>query len=333
MGNWNEPGRPLRVTVPEERWLDPWAGTGADAGADAGADGGRPDGLELVVWDLQGPPPVDDAGRPRADVVVAPYMGALPVIHRVAEVEGLRLVQTLTAGYDGLPERLPAGVGLAIATGVHDASTAELAVGLALASLRGLGRAAVDQLTGTWRHETLPSLADRRVLLVGAGSVGAAIAARLAPFEVELTRVGTRARDDVAGHVHGVDELPALLPRHDVVILVTPLTERTQGMVDKEFLAAMPDGALLVNVARGPVVQTSALLAELESGRLHAALDVTDPEPLPPDHPLWRAPNVLISPHVGGDSTAFPRRARALLRDQLGRLAAGEEPKHLVHRG
>lgn len=322
MGNWNPDGRPLRVTVPEQRWLDPWA------------DGGtRPDGLELVVWAMDGPPPPDADGRPRADVVVLPYMGGLGVVHRTAEVEGLRLVQTLTAGYDGIPERLPAGVALAIATGVHDSSTAELAVGLALASLRGLGRAAADQLTGTWRHETLPSLADRRVLLVGVGSVGAAIAARLAPFEVELTRVGSRARDDAAGHVHGVDELPALLPRHDVVILVTPLTESTRGLVDKDFLAAMPDGALLVNVARGPVVQTPALLAELEAGRLHAALDVTDPEPLPPDHPLWRTSNVLISPHVGGDSTAFPKRARALLRDQLGRLAAGQEPRHLVHGG
>jgi phosphoglycerate dehydrogenase-like enzyme len=315
--------RGWRVTVPDDRWSDLWTDR----------PDGQPAGLDLVVWDLVGPVPPDADGRPRADVVVAPYMGALEVIARVAEVEGLRLVQTLTAGYDGMPERIPAGVELAIATGVHDASTAELAVGLTLASLRGLGQAAVDATTGTWRHRTLPSLADRRVLLLGVGSVGAAIADRLAPFEVALTRVGNTARDDAGGHVHGTAELPDLLPEHDVVILVTPLTESTRGLVGKQFLAAMPDGALLVNVARGPVVQTDALLAELTTGRLHAALDVTDPEPLPADHPLWTAPNLLISPHVGGDTTAFPTRARALLRDQLERLADGRPLRNLVRQG
>lgn len=321
------PGGSLRVTVPGQRWLDPWVDLGADATA------ARPAGIDLVVWDLVGPVPLDAVGRPRAEMVVAPYVDAVDVLHRVAEVTDLQLVQTLTAGYDGLVEKLPPGVGLAIASGVHDASTAELAVGLTLAALRGLGAAAVDALTGTWRHQTRSSLADRRVLLVGVGSVGRAVAARLAPFEVTLTRVGRSGRDDEHGRVHGTAELPDLLPVHDVVILVTPLTPSTRGLVDRQFLAAMPDGALLVNVARGPVVVTDALLAELRSGRLHAALDVTDPEPLPPDHPLWRAPNLLVSPHLGGDSTAFPPRARALLRDQLGRLAAGRKVLHLVHQG
>ena len=320
-------GGSLRVTVPDQRWLDPWVDLGA------GATAARPAGIDLVVWDLVGPVPLDGSGRPRAEVVVAPYVDAVEVVHRVAEVADLRLVQTLTAGYDGLVEQLPPGVGLAIATGVHDASTAELAVGLTLAALRGLGAAAVDALTGTWRHQTRSSLADRRVLLVGVGSVGRAVAARLAPFEVTLTRVGRNTRDDEHGRVHGIAELPDLLPVHDVVILVTPLTPSTRGLVGRQFLAAMPDGALLVNVARGPVVVTDALLAELRSGRLRAALDVTDPEPLPPDHPLWQAPNLLVSPHLGGDSTAFPPRARALLRDQLGRLAAGEQVLNLVHQG
>ncbi|MGZ4651107.1 MAG: NAD(P)-dependent oxidoreductase, partial [Kineosporiaceae bacterium] len=135
------------------------------------------------------------------------------------------------------------------------------------------------------------------------------------------------------GHVHAAGELADLLPRHEVVVLAAPLTDATRGMVDARFLAAMPDGALLVNVSRGPVVVTEALLAELASGRLLAALDVTDPEPLPPDHPLWRAPNVLISPHVGGDTTAFPPRARALLRDQLERYAAGRPLRNVVVSG
>jgi phosphoglycerate dehydrogenase-like enzyme len=142
--------------------------------------------------------------------------------------------------------------------------------------------------------------------------------------------VASRARDDEHGRVHASSELPELLPRHDLVILICPLTEATRGLVDAGFLAAMPDGAMLVNVSRGPVVVTDALVAELATGRLRAALDVTDPEPLPPGHPLWTTPNTLISPHVGGDSSAFPPRARALLRAQLTRFAAGEPLSNMV---
>ena len=309
------------MSVPDEMWADPWAGVAGAA---------RPDGVQLVVWDLLGPLPPDDDGRQRADVVVPPYMQADERLSRLGDVEGLQVVQTLTAGYDGIPQWLPPGVTLCTATGVHDASTAELTLGLTIAVLRGLGQAALDATTGTWRHATRPALADRRVLLIGSGSVGTAIAARFAPFEVRLTRVASRARDDDAGHVHGADELPRLLPAHDVVVLACPLTDATRGMVNAAFLAAMPDGGLLVNVARGPVVVTEALVAALESGRLMAALDVTDPEPLPPDHPLWRAPNVLITPHVGGDTTAFPPRALALLRDQLERLVDGRPLRNVV---
>ena len=309
------------MTVPDERWVDPWRDV---------PDQLRPTGVEIAVWDMAGPVPPDGSGRPHADVVVAPYMSAGDWLARLPEVEGLRVLQTLTAGYEGIPERLPAGVALCTAAGVHDDSTAELAVGLAIAVLRGLGQAARDATTGTWRHLTRSSLADRRVLLIGAGSVGSAIAARLAPFQVSITRVASRARDDASGHLHGPDELPALLPRHDVVMLACPLTEATRGLVDAEFLAALPDGALVVNVARGPVVVTDALLAEVGSGRLLAALDVVEPEPLPADHPLWRAANVLITPHVGGDSTAFPPRARALLRDQVQRLIDGSPLRNVV---
>ena len=131
--------------------------------------------------------------------------------------------------------------------------------------------------------------------------------------------------------MHGVDELPTLLPRHDVVVLACPLTEATRGLMGRELLAAMPDGALLVNVARGPVVDTAALLAELRSGRLRAAVDVVDPEPLPPDHPLWGAPNLVLTPHVGGATTAMVPRARRLVHHQLALLLAGETPEHVVH--
>jgi phosphoglycerate dehydrogenase-like enzyme len=301
--------RPV-VTVPDQRWTGLWAG------------GREP--VELSVWDLHSACRVDPV------LVVLPYMDSTPVLHRLPGLASLQVVQTLTAGYEEVLPALPAGVTLANGAGIHDSSTAELAVGLAIAALRGLGEFARAQTTGSWGSGTRTSLADRRVLLIGAGSVGGAIADRLTPFEVVLTRVASRARDDVRGHVHGVDELPALLPHAEVVVLACPLTEATRGLVDAAFLAALPDGALVVNVARGPVVVTEALLAELVAGRLLAALDVTDPEPLPPRHPLWAAPNLLISPHVGGNSTAFPSRGRALLTDQLERFGSGRPLRNVV---
>ena len=298
--------------MPDERWLGLWPA------------GEEP--VDARVWDMTG----DAPGAP--SFVVLPYMHAGKVVHRLGGVPSLRVVQTLTAGYENVLPHVPDGVILASGAGIHDASTAELAVGLAIAALRGLGDFARAMPSGQWLSGTRPALADRRVLLIGVGGIGGAIARRLEPFEVEVTRVGTRARDDAHGHVHATDELPELLPRHEVVVLAMPLTDRTRRLVDAEFLAALPDGALVVNVSRGPVVVTDALLAELSSGRLRAALDVTDPEPLPPDHPLWEAPNVLISPHVGGDTTAFPPRARALLKDQLERYAAGRPLRNLIAR-
>ena len=281
------------------------------------------EGFQTAVWDVDSPPAgvARDLGRVRA--VVLPYMSVHGALDRLAELPGLALVQTLTTGYDGLPEQVPAHVSLATAAGIHDASTAELAVGLVLASLRGIDDAVRDAEQGRWRHRTRLSLADRRVLVVGVGGVGTAVVDRLAPFEVEITRVASSARTDERGQVHGTDELGSLLPQAEVVILVTPLTPATRGFVDAAFLAAMPDGALLVNVGRGPVVDTAALLAELRRGRLRAALDVVDPEPLPEGHPLWGAPGLLLVPHVGGDTSAMRPRALALLRDQLARLRSG----------
>jgi phosphoglycerate dehydrogenase-like enzyme len=303
-------GPRLVVTVPHDRWRHLWP------------DGDAP--VDVRGWDLAGEPPAGTV------LVVLPYLDGRDLLPRLAAVPGLRVVQALTAGVDDVLPHLPDGVLLCNAAGVHDASTAELAVGLAIAALRGLGEFARAQPVGRWLAGTRPALADRRVLLVGAGGVATAIARRLEPFEVAVTRVGTRAREDALGPVQAAAELPDLLPRHDVVVLAVPLTPATRGLVDAGFLAAMPDGALLVNVARGPVVVTEALVAELAAGRLGAALDVTDPEPLPPGHPLWTTPNTLISPHVGGDTSAFPPRARALLREQFRRLAAGEELLNVV---
>ena len=162
-----------------------------------------------------------------------------------------------------------------------------------------------------------------RVAINGYGRIGRAIAARLTPFEVSLTAVASRARvgDHLVPHVHGMAELPRLLPHADVVVLVVPLLPTTRGLVDADFLAAMPAGSLLVNVARGPVVDTEALLAATRTGRLFAALDVTDP---------FGAAGVLVSPHVGGATRAFFPRAAALIRSQLQRYAVGQMPLHIV---
>lgn len=182
-----------------------------------------------------------------------------------------------------------------------------------------------------WRAGFYGALADKSVLIVGYGAIGSAVEDRLVPFECgPVDRVARSARTAPRGPVHALADLPELLPRADVVILTMPLTESTRGLAGAEFLSRMKDGALLVNVARGPVVDTKSLLAEVDSGRLRAALDVTDPEPLPAGHPLWHAPNVLITPHVGGSSSAFEPRAKRMVARQLTRFAAGESVEHTV---
>jgi phosphoglycerate dehydrogenase-like enzyme len=282
------------------------------------------EGVEVEVWD-GGPLPPEDrlAG---VTVHVLPYTFDPASFAAVAHLPALEVLQTLTAGYEHVLPHLPRGVVLCNAKGVHDDSTAEMAVALVLAAQRGLADFVRAQSEHRWAPAAYPSLADRRVLVVGHGGVGRAVLSRLEPFGCR-TRVAARtARDGVAG----IDELPALLPDAEVVVLAVPLTDQTRHLVDAGFLAAMPDGALLVNVSRGPVVDTAALLAELRARRLRAALDVTDPEPLPADHPLWDAPGLLVSPHVGGNSSAFWPRARRLVSDQLDRLAAGQPPAHQV---
>jgi phosphoglycerate dehydrogenase-like enzyme len=234
-------------------------------------------------------------------------------------MSSLKVVQTMTAGVEHVRPHVPDGVLLCNGRGIHDASTAELAMTLMLASLRGVPGFVRAQDAGVWMPGTRPALADSTVLIVGYGAIGEALERRLAGFEVEVVRVARSARDGV----HGYDELAGLLPGADVVVLVVPLTDLTRGLVDETFLGRMKDGALLVNVARGAVVDTDALVAALRSGRICAAVDVTDPEPLPADHPLWGAPNLLVTPHVGGASTAMEPRAYQLVREQLARFAAG----------
>jgi len=280
--------------------------------------GDPPEGLRYEVVDPTREVP-DSVGDVR--FYVPPYLVGPKVSEVLARMSSLEVVQTLTAGVDNVRAQVPDGVTLCNGRGIHDTSTAELALTLILASLRGIPDWVRAQDRHEWQPGWRPALADKRVLLVGYGAIGEAIERRLLPFEVEVTRVARSARDGV----HAITELPQLLPDADVVVLVVPLTDETRGLVDADFLAAMPDGALLVNVSRGLVVDNQPLVAELTAGRLRAAVDVVDPEPVPADHPFWDAPGLLISPHVGGASSAMWPRAHRLVRDQLHRYAAGDE--------
>ena len=283
--------------------------------------------VTILEWDLSGEPP-----QPHIDILVPPYMGGPQVLRGLEAVE-TGLVQSQSIGYDGVAEFLPAGRVFANAAGVHETSTAELALALILASQRELPRLLQNQREGRWETRPTASLADRRVLIVGYGGVGKAIEDRLLPFETTVTRVASRERTDPRGHVHGIDELPSLLPEHDIVIVGVPLSDATRHLINDAFLEAMPDGALLVNVARGPVADTEALVRHTASGRIRAALDVTDPEPLPQDHPLWGSPGVIISPHVGGASSAMRPRMGKLLQRQIELMLAGEPPVNVVLNG
>jgi phosphoglycerate dehydrogenase-like enzyme len=288
--------------------------------------GESPRGVSLLVWDM-----ADDAPVDHIDIVVPPYMSSPNLLSRLASVS-TRLVQSQSVGYDGVREALPPGHLFANAASVHETSTAELALALILASQRGIPdfvrRAGHDQ----WRPEWRPSLADRTVLLVGTGGLGTAIEARLLPFETTVLRVARSPRSDERGAVHAVTELPALLPRADVVVVAVPLTGATTRLIDDDFLRRVRDGGLVVNVSRGAVADTAALVAHAASGRLRLALDVTDPEPLPEGHPLWNLPNVLISPHVGGMSSAMLPRMGRLLRRQIDLMVRGEDPLNVVLR-
>lgn len=311
----------LTVTLPDDDLLARLADLAA----------AHPHDLRLVRWDMTGP--LDPEVAADVDLVVIPhYFVRTEGWALLRDLPRLRYVQLPSAGYEHARPHLPPGITLLNGRGVHDAGTAELAVALTLAVQRGLPGAVRAMDAGRWHNPFGPSLADRRVLVVGQGSVGRAIVARFRPFEVEIVRVASTARDDADGHVHGVDELGDLLPDADVVVLAIPLSRTSYHLVDAAALARMKDGALLVNVARGKVVDTDALLAELTAGRLRAALDVTDPEPLPADHPLWRAPNVLVTAHQGGNTDATHPRIAQLVRRQLTALLAGQEPVNEVAR-
>lgn len=309
--------QPLIVGLPTQKLID--------------AVGALP-GVEFVLWNFDSPAPV-----PHFDLVVTPDPKG-PNVLNLLEGVSVGLVQGQWIGYEGVTKYLPTGMPYANAATVHEGPTAELCLGLILTLQRGIA----DFVRASERHEWAPkwysSLADRRVLIIGYGGLGQAIEEKLLPFEVEITRVASTARvqEGPSGRpvqVHGLNDVPTLLPHAEIVILAVPLSKSTYHLVDEAFLAAMVDDAMLVNMARGRVVDTDALVAETVSGRLRAALDVTEPEPLPVEHPLWALPNVVISPHLGGSSSAmFPRISR-LIRHQIERMLAGEPALNLVIEG
>lgn len=301
----------------------------------AAALGDVGDGARVIVWDpAAGPAPAEER-EALTMVCLAHSTGGAKVYGHIAQCPKVQLIQIPSAGYEHAIPFVPAGMRLANARGVHDSRTAEMALTLALASQRRLPQFMHAQGRTTWQADHYaPSLADRRCLVVGYGSIGSALGARLRACEAEVIGVARSARTAPDGTpVHAMSDLAELLPQAEVVFLVTPLTAQTEGMVNADFLAALPDDALVVNVGRGKLVDTDALLAEVTSGRLRAALDVTDPEPLPDGHPLWSAPGVIVTPHVAGFALLTDRRYTALVHQQVQALRTRSAAQNVVFEG
>jgi len=284
----------------------------------------RADPLPAVtVIDWPPAPSVEPAEVERVHLWVAPYPppDVATWSNAISAMPRLTAVQLLSAGVDPWATMMPDGVLLCSGRGIHGVSTAELALALMLALLRDVPLFLKQQEQQHWRHASTDGLAGKQVLIIGAGEIGKTLASAVQVFGATATLVGRTARPGV----RAMQDLDALVPEHDIVVVAVPHTPETRNLVDQRFLAAMPDGAILVNVARGQIVVTDDLVAELRSGRLRAALDVVDTEPLPSGHPLWTLPGVVITPHVGGGARGWQARARHLVRDQIGRLLA-EEP-------
>jgi phosphoglycerate dehydrogenase-like enzyme len=303
--------------------------------------GPLPEGVVADVWTGGEPLPESAA---EVEFVVIPFGMAGEHLKRILHsLPKLKVVQLFSAGADHVIPAVPPGVTLCNARGAHTAATAEWTVGAIIAALRQFPRFAIAQHEGRWDSAYSEGVAGQHVLIVGYGSIGEAVERRLAGWEVTIDRVARTARPAVPANpavpataavpagpaVHAMADLPALLPKADVVVILVPTVDDTRNMVDAKFLATMQDHALLVNAARGAIVDTSALLAELTSGRLRAALDVTAPEPLPAGHPLWSAPGLLLTPHVGGAVHQAGKRAYSVVIPQIGRYVVGE-PLHNV---
>ena len=270
--------------------------------------------------------PLDSSDLSQITIYVPPYMTGVEFLEPINRMSNLRLVQTPNAGYDDVKPFIRSGMTLCNARGVHNASTAELAVGMAIALRRGIPEFVRAQAHGAWTHQRMGSLNDSKIGIIGAGSIGETLVSYLRPYDVEIT---TFSRSGMNRSLK-IIELDEYLPTFDFLFLILPLNTESRHLINAERLSRMKDGSVLINVARGAVIDTNALITELNTGRIYAGLDVTDPEPLPKDHPLWSAKNCLITPHVGGDSEAFEKRGRKLIEEQLQRIARGEDPINII---
>ncbi|WCB91917.1 hypothetical protein DSM104299_00595 [Baekduia alba] len=265
--------------------------------------------------------------EPRRDVRFAvPQWG---IEFDPAQLPNLEVVQVRSAGVDWIVDKVPAHVTLCGARGTRDRAMAEWVVAALLADLKGVRPFAEAQAARRWKRLDIGDLANMKVLILGFGASGREARQLLEPFGTEVRGVARRKHLDN----YTLDDLPALLPWADALVNLLPLTDATRHIVDADTLALLPDGALYINVGRGPTTDTDALLAELQAGRLRAVLDVVEPEPLPEDHPLWEAPGVLLSPHVAGDTASSDRAAWDLVAEQLRRFAAGEPLLNVVADG
>jgi len=273
--------------------------------------------------------PLESSDLSQITFYMASYMGGRKALEFTSSMSNLKVLQLPNAGFDDALEFLRPGVILCNARGVHDASTAELAMALAIASRRGFYDFAIAQAEQRWASKRYPSFNDSKIGIIGAGSIGSTLASHLEPYDVDVTFF---SRSGVDGAVK-ISELDTYLPHLDIVFLVLPLNPESKHLFNASRLKAMKDGAVIVNVGRGQIIDTEALIQELNDGRLFAGLDVTDPEPLTQDHPLWKAKNLVLSPHVGGNSSAFDSRAKKLVTSQLERISRGEELANIVARG
>lgn len=299
---------------------------------------GPPEAREALAEspiDLHAYPPADgwQGAKPHADLLVVAEPE--PGLDAIAHLDGLRVVQALWAGVDAIADRLPGGITLCDASGVHDVGVGEWVVGAIIASFRDFPAYAQAQIAERWPEPDERAgmrgreLNGSTVLIVGYGSIGRAVAARLRPFGAETVGVARHPRDGA----RSFDDLPGLLPEADVVVDLLPLTPATRGLIGAEVFSRMKPGSLFVNAGRGGTMDVDALVAALRAGRIRAALDVTDPEPLPPGHPLWSAPGVFITPHIGGQVSGEQGRAWAFVAEQIGRLERGEPLRNVVEDG
>jgi Phosphoglycerate dehydrogenase and related dehydrogenases len=257
---------------------------------------------------------------------VPPYPGGPAVIDMLPHLSGLKVVQLLTAGVDWILPRIPPGVLLYRAIGVHESSVAEQVIGGILAVTKEIPAFVRFQANAEWAHRRVGGLLGMRAVVLGYGAIGKATGDLLGAFGVEVKGISRSGRHATLP----LSAISGLLPNCDILVITLPLTDETKGLVDAKMLSLLPDGALVVNVSRGSIVESAALEEELVSGRLRAALDVTEPEPLPRESPLWHLPNVLITPHVGGDSDLFPRLASQMVVAQMTRYIDGLPLAHQV---